>query len=240
MCRGSAAELDLPLELVKIDMSAISIPKRGRFDDRSSAGCELAGELTKFRDRDAVVLGLPRGGVPVAHEVAVALGLPLDVLVVRKLGAPGNRELAIGAIGEGGIVLVDQDECRRLGVGSDELQSIVRHAQGDLELLARQLRGDRSPAAVAGKTVILVDDGVATGASAAAAIEVLRQRGAGQVVLAVPVASPQAVEALGKKADDLVALEVPRRLLAVGAYYRDFSPVSSDRAAELLSKGEDS
>lgn len=213
-----------------------STVEAGRFKDRQAAGLELAEALSDYRGEDTVVVGLPRGGVPVAYEIAEALGVPLDVLVVRKLGAPMNPEFAIGAVGEGGVALVNRDELLRLGVGSAELDAIVSDARQDLERLVRRLRGDRAPATLAGKTVILVDDGIATGSTVQAAVHVLRERGVGEIVLAVPVSSPQAIQLLRGQVDDIVSLEVPRYLFSVGMHYRDFSAVSSDEVSELLAR----
>ncbi len=207
-----------------------------RFADRGAAGRELAEQLSGYRGKDPVVVGLPRGGVPVAYEVAAAIDARLDVLVVRKLGAPMNPEFAIGAIGEGDVVLVHEEQLPRLGINPDELEAIVNDARQAIESFVRRLRGERQPVPLAGKTAILVDDGVATGSTAQVAVRVLRKREVKRVVLAVPVASPQAIELLRDEVDEIVALEVPRRLLSVGLHYRDFSPVSSDQVADSLAR----
>ena len=193
------------------------------FADRAAAGRRLGALLQRWRDRDVVVVGLPRGGVPVAAEVAAALGAPLDVILVRKLGVPAHRELAMGALGEGGVRVLDEAIVRRAGVTEAELAHVERVERAELERRAVQLRGVRPAVPLAGRSVIVVDDGVATGATARAACEVARARGASAVVLAVPVAPADWIERLGASADEYVCVECPRRFGAVGAFYDDFS-----------------
>jgi putative phosphoribosyl transferase len=205
------------------------------FADRVDGGRRLAQRLGHLRTEQPLVLGLPRGGVPVAAEVAGALGAPLDVLVVRKLGCPWQPELGLGAVGEDGVTIHNQELIGQAGVEPDELEAVARRERAELERRLRRYRGDRPPQPVAGRTVILVDDGVATGATASAAIRVLRRRGARRVVLAVPVAAPEAVQALRGDADEVVAVETPASLQAIGRHYGDFGQTSDEQVARLLS-----
>lgn len=202
--------------------------------DRRSAGIELGARVAELGLPDPLVVGLPRGGVPVAAEVARILGAPLDIVVVRKIGAPMSPELAIGAVGEDDAIVVHEHVARKLGVSEAELESAEEKARRELEVLRSRLRGERAPLAVAGRDVVLVDDGVATGSTAEAAAMLLRQRGAKRIVLAVPVGAPESLDALSRAVDDVVALRKPFNLIAVGYHYRDFSPVSSETVAELL------
>ncbi|MEV4443130.1 alpha/beta family hydrolase [Streptomyces sp. NPDC049577] len=205
-----------------------------RFDDRVDAGRRLAERLEHLRDERPVVLGLPRGGVPVAFEVARALGAPLDVLIVRKLGVPFHRELGFGAIGEGGVRVVRDDIVRMSRVDQDDLDEVERSEEAELARQARAFRGGRERIPVAGRTAIVVDDGVATGSTAAAACQAVRAQGADRVVLAVPVAAPDAALTLGGQVDELVCLSTPPLFSAVGEWYRDFSQTSDEEVVELL------
>ena len=180
------------------------------------------------------MLGLPRGGVPVAAEVADALGAPLDVIVVRKLGVPSQPELGMGAIGEDGVRVVDADLVRRAGVSPAQLEAVEQHERAELARRARRFRGDRPPVHIEGRTVIVVDDGIATGATARAALQVARAHGAARVVLAVPVAAPEAVRELAGVADDVIALETPEPMRAIGYWYEDFSQTSDEDVVSLL------
>jgi predicted phosphoribosyltransferase len=198
------------------------------FKDRLDAGERLAAALARFRTEDVVVLGLPRGGVPVAAVVARALGAPLDVIVVRKLGVPAHRELAMGAIGDGGVRVVNEDVLRAEGVTARELAEVEARERAELIRRARDLRGDRPPVSVAGRTAIVIDDGIATGSTASAACEVIRALRADRVVLAVPVGARQALEALRRVADEVVCLETPEPFYAVGQWYADFSPTTDE------------
>ncbi|MCX4583965.1 phosphoribosyltransferase [Streptomyces sp. NBC_01481] len=206
------------------------------FTDRTDAGRQLAEALRHVQGEEPVVLGLPRGGVPVAFEVARALGAPLDVIVVRKLGVPYHRELGFGAIGEGGVRVISDDIVRMSRAGQDELKSVERAEEAELARQARRFRADRPRLALTGRTVIIVDDGIATGATAAAACQVVQAQGAGRVVLAVPVAPPDAVEWLRVEADEVVCLSTPRAFRAVGEWYMDFSQTPDEEVASLLAQ----
>jgi len=189
-----------------------------------------------LRADDVVVLGLPRGGVPVAYEVATALRAPLDVILVRKLGAPFQPELAMGAIGEGGVRVSNDDVIRRGGITDDEVAAVEERERLVIERQARQFRSGRNRVAVAGRTAIVVDDGIATGATAAAACEVARRQGAGKVVLAAPVGAPESVRALQDVCDEVVCPEIPPFFLAVGTWYDDFRGVSDGEVTALLAR----
>lgn len=209
--------------------------ERSRFNDRSDAGRELAQRLAKYAGRDdLVVLGLPRGGVPVAFEVARALGAPLDVFLVRKLGVPGHEELAMGAIASGGTRVLNEDVVSAAGVDREQIEQV---AARELEQLRRQelvYRGDKPPLGVRGRVAILVDDGLATGATMRAAVMALRDRGAGAIVVAVPIAPPETCEALSREVDEVVCAHTPDPFTAVGIWYRDFTPVGDEQVRELL------
>ncbi|MGZ5326069.1 MAG: phosphoribosyltransferase family protein [Solirubrobacterales bacterium] len=204
------------------------------FRDRAEAGAELAQRLMSLRESDPVVVALPRGGVPVAHEVAAALEAPLDVLVVRKLGAPANPELGIGAVAEDGTGVIDHRAVRALGVSDTELREILDRETAELRRRADLYRGERAPLELAGRTVILVDDGVATGVTNTAALRAIRTRGPKQIVLAVPVCAPEVAEMLAVEADQVVALLRPPALGGVGRWYEDFSQVPDDEVLRLL------
>lgn len=204
------------------------------FADRRTAGQQLAAALEHLRGEDLVVLGLPRGGVPVAYEVALALQAPLDVVVVRKLGLPGQPELAMGAVGEGGVVVLNQRVLALGRVGPDELRDVREREAAEVERRALRLRGPGRREPLTGRTAVLVDDGIATGATARAACQVVRAHGAARIVVAVPVAPPPAVEELRADADEVVCLSVPERFGAVGAFYVDFGQTSDEEVARLL------
>jgi putative phosphoribosyl transferase len=206
------------------------------FTDRADAGRRLAGCLQRFRDEDVVVLGLPRGGVPVAYEVAERLGVPLDVIVVRKLGVPFQPELAMGAIGEGGVRIIDDDLVSRTLVSDEELAAVEARERAELERRARRFRGGGPRTPLAGRTVIVVDDGVATGSTARAACGVARAQGAARVVLAVPLGPPDSIAELRADADEVVCLETHRWLVAIGQFYADFSQVSDEEVIGLLAR----
>lgn len=206
------------------------------FADRADAGRRLAARLRPLADEDPVVLGLPRGGVPVAFEVARELEAPLDVIIVRKLGVPFHRELGFGAIGEGGVRVVHDAIVRMSRAREEELAEVERDEQEELIRQARRFRRGRPRVAVGGRTVIVVDDGIATGATARAACRVARAQGAARVVLAVPVAPPDAAEALRQDADDVVCLSTPAEFSAVGEWYEDFSQTSDAEVVDLLSR----
>ncbi|MGQ0433711.1 MAG: phosphoribosyltransferase family protein [Microthrixaceae bacterium] len=203
------------------------------FADRVDAGRRLADRLGS-RPGDLVVLALPRGGVPVAAEVARALDAPLDVILVRKLGVPAQPELAMGAIGEGGIQIANEDVIRLGRVTSEQWTAIVEREGAELARRAQRFRGDRPRVPVVGRTAVLVDDGIATGATAMAACRVARALGAARIVLAVPVASRSAVEALRPAVDEIVCLETPIEFRAVGQWYHDFSQTTDDEVVAIL------
>ncbi len=206
-----------------------------RFADRRDAGRRLAERLERYRGRDdLVVLGLPRGGVPVAAEVAAALDAPLDVFVVRKLGVPGHEELAMGAIASGGVGVLNDDVVRSVGVHKDEIRAVAARERETLEAQERAYRGHGPPVDVRDRTVILVDDGLATGATMRAGIRALRGLGAAAIVVAVPTAPRETCEALAREVDDVVCATTPDPFTAVGIWYRDFRPVSDEQVRELL------
>ncbi|WP_079404962.1 phosphoribosyltransferase [Streptomyces sp. 3211] len=206
------------------------------FTHRADAGERLAEALRHLEGDDPVVLGLPRGGVPVAYRVARALGAPLDVIVVRKLGVPHHRELGFGAIGEGGVRVISEDIVRSSRLRPEDLAEVERTEEAELARQARRFRGDRPRVPLDGRTVIVVDDGIATGATAAAACEVVRAQGAARVVLAVPVAPPDAVTRLGSAADEVVCLSTPHAFRAVGEWYQDFSQTPDEEVVFLLAR----
>ena len=210
-----------------------------RFMDRTDAGRHLARSLEWLRGSDSVVLGLPRGGVPVAFEVATALGAPLDVIVVRKLGVPYQPELAMGAIGEGGIRVSNDEVIRRGGITSQEIATVEQRERADLEQQARQFRAGRPHIGIAGRTAVIVDDGVATGSTAAAACQVARQLGASRVILAVPVGAPESLAALRNECDEVVCLYAPAFFMAVGTFYDDFRHVPDQEVTDLLTRAND-
>ncbi len=204
------------------------------FRNRREAGRRLAKALGSLRDEHPVVLALPRGGVPVAAEVARTLEAPLDVLVVRKLGLPFQPELGFGAIGEGGVRLLDGDLVRRARMTGSAVAEVEAHERRELDRRVHRYRGERAATPVAGRTVVIVDDGLATGASARAAVAVARARGARRVVVAVPVASPEAARLLAEEADRVVCLAEPEDFVAVGRWYQDFEQTSDEEVAALL------
>jgi putative phosphoribosyl transferase len=203
------------------------------FTDRADAGRRLARKLAPLQG-DVVVLGLPRGGVPVAFEVATELGAPLDVIVVRKLGLPHQPELAMGAIGEGGIKIINDEVVRGSWVTPDVIAGVERLERRELARQAERFRAGRARTDVAGHTAVLIDDGVATGSTARAACQVARAQGARHVILAVPVGPPAAAQDLIGTCDDVVFLETPSSFGSVGQWYQDFAPVSDATVAGLL------
>jgi len=205
------------------------------FRDRAAAGRVLAAALGAYAGRDdVVVLGLPRGGVPVAAEVAGYLGVPLDVLVVRKLGAPGQEELAIGAIGEGVVRVLNTELVRRLDLREEEIARIAAREERELERRVTSYRGDHAALAVAGKTVIVVDDGLATGATMRAGLQALQSMGVARIIAAAPVGAPDSVASLRPDADEVVVLEEPESFQAVGQWYEEFGQTSDDEVRALL------
>ncbi len=204
------------------------------FRDRREAGRRLAERLSGLRATSPLVLGLPRGGVPVAYEVAKALGSPLDILVVRKLGVPFQPELGMGAVGEDGVRVLNADVLRQAGVNEAQLAQVEARERAEVEERATRLRGGRPAIPLQGRTVVIVDDGLATGGTARAAVHVARSAAPARVILAVPVAPPETVATLRRDADDVVAVETPEPFFAIGGWYSDFSPTSDDEVVELL------
>jgi len=204
------------------------------FLNRAAAGQRLATLLEHLRSSDVVVVGLPRGGVPVAFEVARALRAPLDVIVVRKLGVPCQPELAMGAIGEGGARIVDERVVRAAGVTTEELAAVEAREWAQLESRVARFRGRRAPVELRNRTVVVVDDGIATGSTARAACQVARVQGAARVVLAVPVAPVQSLAMLRRNADEVVCVETPSSFFAIGQFYDDFSPTTDSEVVDLL------
>ena len=205
-----------------------------RFADRLAAGRELATRLAGEAAGEPVVLGLARGGVPVAAPVADALGAPLEVMVARKVGAPGQPELGIGAVAEGGTRLLDLDALRRLGLTPDDMAGAVAREEEAMRAAVERLRGTRALPPIGGRTAIVVDDGLATGVTAAAALRSLRTAGPRRLVLAVPVGPPETVVRLAGEADEVVCLEQPDGFVAVGAWYGSFAPVPDEEVRRLL------
>ncbi|UYB43699.1 phosphoribosyltransferase family protein [Streptomyces sp. Je 1-4] len=206
------------------------------FTDRADAGHRLAEALRHLEGEEPVVLGLPRGGVPVAFQVARALHAPLDVIVVRKLGVPYQRELGFGAIGEGGVRVISDDIVRRGRLEQADLASVEHAEAAELARQAERFRAGRPRLSLEGRTAIVVDDGIATGATAAAACQVARAHGAARVVLAVPVAPPDAAERLRGATDEFVCLSTPFAFSAVGEWYQDFSQTPDDEVVSLLAQ----
>jgi putative phosphoribosyl transferase len=206
-----------------------------RFRNRAEAGRALAAELGAYAGREnTIVLGLPRGGVPVAAEVARELGAPLDVFLVRKLGVPGREELAFGAIASGGARVLNRDVVVSLGIDSETVDAVAAREQTELERRAEAYRGTAEPPEVRGRTAILVDDGLATGASMRAAVEAFRGLGPERVVVAVPTAAPQTCDELAADVDEIVCLLRPDPFFAVGMWYADFSETTDDEVRALL------
>jgi putative phosphoribosyl transferase len=204
------------------------------FADRADAGRHLAAGLYRYRDRDVVVLGLPRGGMPVAYEVAAALDAPLDVLVVRKLGAPFQPELAFGAIGEGGVRVLNEAMLRRIGLSAADIAAVEDAERVELRRRVDAYRGGRPAVPLDGRVALIVDDGFATGATARAAALVARAQGAATVVLAAPIGAVDTVADLRTVADDVVCLGAPPGFQAVGQGYDDFSQTSDEQVCALL------
>jgi putative phosphoribosyl transferase len=213
----------------------VSLGEHTLFADRADAGRKLAARLGKYKKQtDVMVLGAPRGGVPVAFEVSRVLHAPLDVFVVRKLGVPGREELAFGALASGGVRYLDEDVVMAAGLSDQEVAGVTAREEQVLQRREQVYRTGHALLDVRGRTVILVDDGVATGASLFAGIGALRQLGPKQIVVAVPVAPPEACRQLAAEADAVVCLCSPEAFYAVGQFYRDFSEVSDDEVRDLL------
>jgi putative phosphoribosyl transferase len=210
------------------------------FRNRAAAGRRLASRLLHVRDEQPVVLALPRGGVPVAYEVARALDAPLDVILVRKLGVPSQPELAMGALGEGGVRVLNRDVLRTARVPAEQIARVEARERAELERRARTFRGQRPMTPIDGRSVIVIDDGIATGSTALAALQVARARGARRVVLAAPVAPPETVRFLAGDAagapDEIVILEQPDRMWAIGSWYVDFAQTTDAEVVALLER----
>jgi putative phosphoribosyl transferase len=203
------------------------------FEDRDDAARRLARMLADVPMDDGVVLGLPRGGVPIAARISLELHLPLDVLIVRKLGVPLHPEIAMGAIGEDGVRVIDENLVRALHVRPEEVEAVERRERAVLRTRVGRLRSGRAPLDLHGRTALIVDDGIATGATATAACQVARAKGAARVIVATPVGSPEVMERV-EGADEVVCLLQPRNFRSVGEYYRNFEPTSDDEVAAIL------
>jgi len=210
-----------------------------RFTDRRAAGRELGRRLNAAAIEDPVVLGLARGGMPVAHEIAAALDAPLDVLVARKIGAPGNPELGIGAVAEGGVRVLDYESVRHLLISSEELETSIKRATAEVLARVQRYRGARPRRQARGRTAIVVDDGLATGGTARAALSAVRAEEPKRLILAVPVGARETVLALAREADEVVCLLQPDPMWAVGLWYEHFEPTSDREIAELLAEATD-
>ena len=207
------------------------------YRDRTEAGVELAKRLGAYANRaEAIVLALPRGGVPVAYEVARALHAPLDVFLVRKLGVPGHEELAMGAVATGDVRVLNAEVVRALGIPSSVIDAVAAWELEEVRRRERLYRGDRPPPDVRGKTVILVDDGLATGSTMLAAVKALRLQQPAQIVVAVPIAAPDTCELLRAEVDDVVCAVTPEPFYAVGLWYQDFSQTTDEEVRELLAQ----
>lgn len=204
------------------------------YEDRRDAGRQLAGKVAELELDDPVVLGLPRGGVPVAAEVADRLEAPLDVVVVRKVGAPHNPEYGIGAVGEGDVVILNEGPMGQLGLSRDDLQDSIESEQDELKRRVDRYRQGRDAVRLDGRSVVVVDDGLATGVTATAAARVLRARGVEYLVLAIPVGPPDNVQEVGTRYDDVVVLQTPASFRAVGMWYREFGQTTDEEVVELL------
>lgn len=207
------------------------------FQDRRDAGRQLAGQLQHYRDQPSVVvLALPRGGVPVAYEVAESLHAPLDVFIVRKIGMPGHEEFAIGAIASGGTRVMNEDMVERYRVPEAAIEAVAEKEQRELERRERAYRDDRPPLDLTGKTVLLVDDGLATGASMHAAVQAVRQFAPARIVVAVPIASPGTCQEFRSEVDEVVCAVTPALFYAVGQGYVDFSQTTDEEVHDLLAR----
>lgn len=207
-----------------------------RFRDRQDAGRQLGTALFgRFGNRDdTIVLALPRGGIPIGYEVARALGAPLDVFIVRKLGLPGHEEFAMGAIASGGVRVLNQEVFAQLSIPMHVVDAVAQREMRELERRERSYRGSRPPLEVRGLTVIVVDDGLATGSTMRAAVHALRKMGPRAIVVAVPVAAPDTCEGFRSEVDEIVCLRTPEPFQAVGLWYADFSQTTDEEVHELL------
>ena len=207
------------------------------FRDRTEAGQVLASKLTKYLNQvNTVILALPRGGVPVAYEIGKELGLPVDIFVVRKLGVPGHEELAMGAIASGGVRHINRNVVDQLRIDSETIDVASRREQKEIERREQLYRGQRSPVDVRNKTVIVVDDGLATGSTMHAAIAALRQHRPARIVVAVPAASPQACSEIADQVDEIICAATPEPFYAVGQWYQEFSQTTDEEVRDLLAR----
>jgi len=211
------------------------IDDRRAFADRKEAGRELAARLDKYSGRnDVIVLALPRGGVPVAFEVAEALGAPLDLFLVRKLGTPGHRELAMGAIASGGVRVLNDDVVQWYGIPLEAIDAVAREEEGELERRENVYREGRPAAHLEGKVVILVDDGLATGSTMRAAVQAVKQHKPSRVIVAVPVGAPETCDELSGSADEVICARTPQPFSAVGQWYLNFDQTTDEEVREFL------
>ena len=208
----------------------------GSFRDREDAGRRLAERLEQYRDEDPIILALPRGGVPVAYEISRGLRAPLDVFIARKLGAPRRKEFGIGAVAQGGVLVLNERAVEVLKIPEEYIERAVREETEEIERRLRLLRGDRPEPEVGGRIVILADDGLATGVTARAAIEALRRRDPRRLILAAPVCAQPSAELLRPEADELICLKTPSDLTAISLWYEDFYQVPDEEVIELLER----
>ncbi len=212
-----------------------------RFRNRAEAGRLLARRLQRYAGReDVIVLALPRGGVPVAYQIASALKVPLDVFVVRKLGVPGEEELAMGAIASGGVRVLSHELIAELGLTDEDVERVATRELAELQRRERVFRGDRLFPSLEGRVVILVDDGIATGATMSAAIQAIREQHPARICVAVPVGAPQALESLQSEVDELICLLAPEPLLGIGAWYQDFAQLTDAEVIAYLQRAHPS
>lgn len=208
------------------------------FKDRAEAGQVLANQLSKYADQNPLVLGLPRGGVPVAFEVAKALKAPLDVYIVRKLGVPGHEELAMGAIASGDVRVLNESVIKPLRISEDEIETETRKEKEELKRREALYRSGQPPLDVTNRTVLLVDDGIATGSTIKAAIASLKKQKATRIIVAVPVAPPSTIEELKNEVDEVVCVSTPEFFMAISVWYDEFPQTTDEQVRELLQKAE--
>ena len=209
-----------------------------RVDAGRRLGAELARRLPRLRDEDPLVLAIPRGGAPVGYEVARAIEAPLDLFIARKLGAPGHEELGIGAVAPGGTRILDADAIRALDVSDAYIEEVTRKELAELERRLRRFRGNRPPPRIEGRSLVLVDDGLATGVTALASLTALRFQRPRRLVFAAPVCSVEGAQAVARQADDVVCVATPDRFFGVGAWYHDFTQTTDEEVVELLARRE--
>jgi putative phosphoribosyl transferase len=220
-------------------MTELGMGSEAPFRNREDAGRKLAERLSRYRDERPVDFALPRGGVPVAYEISRSLGVPLEVLVARKLGAPGQPEFGIGAVAPDGVRVLNEEVVRRLGIPEEYIERITQRETAEVERRLKLFRGDRPEPDVRGRTAILMDDGLATGVTARPAIEALRRRRPRRLVLAAPVCAAQTAELLAAEVDELVCLEAPPDLGAIGFWYRNFAQTPDEEVIELLERSRE-